>query len=461
MSQAEPMKPRSNGNTLTNVIAAVSATGGLLFGYDTGIISSALLQLTHDFHLSTMSTQIVTAAIIFGAFFGCLGAAPLSDRAGRRRTVMVAAALFLIGTVIVASAHSIAVLILARLMLGLAIGAASQIVPVYIAEVSPPERRGQLVVGFQLAVVFGMTVSFLTGYALRDHSWRLMFGIGMLPALILFVGMVFLPNSPRWLAMQGDIEGARAVLRRVRASDEAADAELQGIIDNHDEQAPWSEIGKPWVRPAVVASVGIALLCQLTGINAVLYYAPMIFAGAGFGEESALLTSIAIGFAMVAATLFGGWAVDAWGRRTLLLRLLPGAVVSLLVLGGMFVFHLTQGVGAWITVVAVVGYTMFNTGSLSVAVWLVGAEVYPLSCRGKGMSLVAGSHWGADFIISLTTLSLVQLLGAGGTFWVFAVVNALAFVFVLRYVPETKGRSLEQLEASLRDGTFAPVAKEA
>ncbi|GAD26213.1 sugar-proton symporter [Gluconobacter thailandicus NBRC 3257] len=286
-----------------------------------------------------------------------------------------------------------------------------------------------------------------------------MFGIGMLPALILFIGMAFLPNSPRWLALKGRTDEALAVLCRVRSSEEAARRELQDIVDNHDEQASWSELAKPWVRPALIASTGIALLCQFTGINAIMYYAPAIFSDAGFGQDSALLTSVAVGLSMVCATIFGGWAVDTWGRRTLILRLLPGAVISLIVLGAMFALHMTSGTGAWITVLAIIGYTVCNTGSLSVAVWLVGAEVYPLSCRGKGMSLVAGSHWGADLIISLTTLSLVQGLGAHMTFWLFALVNAFAVFFVLRYVPETKGQSLEQLERSLRDGTFAPVHK--
>nr|WP_050801449.1 sugar porter family MFS transporter [Gluconobacter morbifer] len=448
-----------SGHALTNFIAAISATGGLLFGYDTGIISAALLQLREQFHLTTMGSEIVTSAIIFGALVGCLGAGGISDRFGRRRTVMIAAALFLGGTLVASFAQSVVMLVLARLVLGLAIGAASQIVPIYIAEISPPARRGRLVVGFQLAVVSGITVSFFAGYFLRESSWRIMFGIGMLPALILFIGMAFLPNSPRWLALKNKKEEALSVLRRVRSSEEEACAELDAILENHDQQAPWSELAKPWVRPALVSSVGIALLCQLTGINAVLYYAPSIFADAGFGQDSALLTSVAVGLGMICATIFGGWAVDNWGRRTLMLRLLPGAVISLAVLGTMFSLHLTSGAGAWITVIAIMAYTIFNTGSLSVAIWLVGAEVYPLSCRGKGMSLVAGSHWGADLLISLTTLSLVEALGAGKTFWLFAVINAFAFWFVLRYVPETKGQSLEELERRLRNGTFAPIAR--
>lgn len=451
---------RPRGHRLTNFIAVIAATGGLLFGYDTGIISAALLQLTPQFQLTTESAEIVTSAVILGALIGCISAAPLSDRLGRRRTIIAAATLFLIGTVIVTFAHSVAVLTFARLILGLAIGASSQIVPIYIAEIAPPERRGSLVVAFQFAIAFGQLISFVTGYLLQDYSWRLMFGLGVIPAVVLFIGMLFLPNSPRWLAMQGEFEQAREVLRSVRHSDAAADRELQDIQDQHDEKAPLSEVFKPWVRPATIAAVGIALLCQLTGINAVMYYAPTIFADAGFGQSSALLTSVAVGVSMVGTVAFGGWAVDAWGRRTLMLRMIPGAVVSLILLGFMFFTGQTHGWGAFVTAAAVVGYVVFNVGSLSVAVWLVGAEVFPLSCRGTGMSLVAASHWGADLIISLTTLSMVKALGAGGTFWLFAAVNALAFFFVLRYVPETRGRSLEQLEASLRDGTFAPIQRE-
>ncbi|MCE2576606.1 sugar porter family MFS transporter [Komagataeibacter sp. FNDCR2] len=444
----------ASGSGIVNLIAAVAATGGLLFGYDTGIISAALLQITRDFALETLGQQIVTSAIVAGALGGCLVAAPLSDRLGRRYMIMFAALVFIIGTLVASLSPSVELLVFARFILGLAVGMCSQIVPVYIAEIAPRETRGQMVVLFQLAVVFGILVSFIAGYLCRNQTWRLMFGLGVVPAVILFVGMSLLPRSPRWLAMKGNLEGAFEVLRRLRRDPAAARTELDTIIAMHDEQAPWSALLQPWVRPAVVASVGVALFCQITGINAVLYYAPTIFAGVGFGQNSALLTSIAIGVAMVLSTAFGSWAVDAWGRRSLLLRLIPGAVISLMVLGLMFAIGSTSGLDTWITAIAVVCYAVFNVGSLSVAVWLVGAEVYPLSCRSKGMSLVAATHWSADLLISLTTLSLVQALGAAGTFWMYAAINLVALVFVWRYVPETRGHSLEKIEASLKAGTF-------
>ncbi|WP_342628049.1 sugar porter family MFS transporter [Nguyenibacter vanlangensis] len=451
---------RSNANLIVDVIAGISAAGGLLFGYDTGIISAALLQIAPQFHLGIAGQQIVTSAIIAGALLGCMGSAPLSDWGGRRRTVMAAACVFIVGTALASLANNVVMLTLARFVLGLAVGAASQIVPLYISELAPAARRGRLVGMFQLAVVSGILVSFITGYVLRHESWRLMFGLGIIPAVVLLLGMAFLPNSPRWLAMRGDFEGARGVLRRVRPTHNMAERELQDIIDAHDRQAPWSELGKPWIRPALVASVGVALLCQLSGINAVLYYAPTIFSGAGFGQGSALLTSVAVGVAMIAATLIGNWAVEAIGRRALMLRLLPGASVALFVLAVLFQSGRTDGLHAWLMVVALLAYAVLNVGSLSVAIWIVGAEVYPLSVRSKGTSLVAASHWGADLLISLTTLSLVQSVGAGGTFLLFGAINALAFLFVLRFVPETRGRSLEEIEASLREGSFArpPIA---
>ena len=443
-----------SGSGIVNLIAGVAATGGLLFGYDTGIISAALLQITPDFALGTLGQQVVTSAIVAGALGGCLVAAPLSDRLGRRYMIMFAALVFIVGTLVAALSPGAVVLVCARFILGLAVGMCSQIVPVYIAEIAPREKRGQMVVLFQLAVVSGILASFIAGYLCRNQSWRLMFGLGIIPAVILFVGMSVLPRSPRWLAMKGNLESAFEVLQRLRRDPQAARRELDTIIAMHDEQAPWSALAQPWVRPAVVASVGVALFCQISGINAVLYYAPTIFAGVGFGQNTALLTSIAIGVAMVVSTAFGSWAVDAWGRRRLLLRLIPGAVISLMVLGTMFAIGSTQGINTWITAAAVVCYGIFNVGSLSVAIWLVGAEVYPLACRSKGMSLVAATHWTADLLISLTTLALVQALGAAGTFWMYAAINLAAFVFVLRYVPETRGHSLEQIETALKGGTF-------
>ncbi|QHI96444.1 sugar porter family MFS transporter [Aristophania vespae] len=454
-----------NTSALTIVIALVAATGGLLFGYDTGIISAALMQLMENFHLSTFNAEIVTSAIIVGALVGAISAGPISDAIGRRPSVLIAAVLFIIGTAAIIFANSMTSLVICRLILGLAIGAATQIVPIYIAEIAPPERRGSLVVAFQLAVGVGQLGSFILGFMIRNHSWRLMFGIGLVPALVLFIGMLCLPNSPRWMALKGRVMEARQVLVRLRSTKKEAEGELKEILaygQGHevDGKKGYAELFSRWVRPALIVGVGVALFCQITGINAVIYYAPTIFADVGFSQSSALLSVIPVGIAMVASIAFGGWAVDAWGRRKTMLYLLPGAIIGLLITGTMFHLGLANhGMGAWVTVFSVMAYTFFNVGSLSVGIWLIGAEVFPLSCRSQGMSLVSATHWSIDLLVSLTTLSMVKLLGAGGVFWLFAAMNFLAFCFVFYFVPETRGVSLEEIERRLRTGTFLSFKK--
>lgn len=444
------------GSTFAGFVAGIAALGGLLFGYDTGIISSALLYISRAFGLGPTGEQLVTSAILVGALVGCMAAGPVSDRLGRRPTVMAAACVFIGGSFAAALAPSTVLLWAARFVLGLAVGAATQIVPVYIAELAPARRRGALVVLFQLAVVSGVTLSYVVGYFLAGAGdWRSMFALGAVPAVILLLGMLPLPESPRWLVLQGRRDAARAVLARLRASEAEVDEELEGIAETARAERGWGELRRRWLRPALVTGVGVAAFCQLTGVNAVVYYAPTIFTDAGFGDAAAILTSVGIGLVMVATTVFGTVMVDRWGRRRLLLRLLPGAALALVALGFAFLGPGPQGPTRWVAVVAIMAYIGFNVGSLSVAIWLIGAEVFPLSVRGKAASLVALTHWSCDLLVSLTTLTLAGALGTAGMFWLYAVVNALAVAFVWRCVPETRGRSLEEIEASLRRGRFA------
>lgn len=448
------------------LVAGIAALGGLLFGYDTGIISAALLFIGESFPISVVGKQVVTGAIVAGALVGCMGAGPLSDRIGRRPTVMVAAIIFMIASVASTLAGSVASLTAARLVLGLAVGAASQIIPVYIAELAPATRRGAMVVMFQLAVVGGILVSTIVGWLLggvrfadgllgQGGDWRLMFLLGVVPAAILFLGMLRLPESPRYLALKGDVAQARAILSGLRPDARAVDEELAAIGETVHVESRWRTLLSGRMRPALIAATGVAMFSQITGTNAVIYYAPTIATNAGFGQNAALLTSLVVGVTIVLTTVFGTWAVDRWGRRTLMLRFLPGAVIGLAAIAIAFAHGAPTGNLRWLAVAGLLGYEVFNVGSISVAIWLVGAEVFPLSVRGKGMSLVALSHWSFDLLVTLTTLSLVQGLGTAVTFWLFAGINLLAWGFVWRFVPETKGRSLEEIEASLHSGTFA------
>jgi MFS transporter, SP family, major inositol transporter len=448
------------GSTFVIFVASIAAMGGLLFGYDTGIISAALLFVGHDLSphaapLDNLAKQLITSAIVAGALVGSMAAGPISDKIGRRLVIVFAAIIFIVGSITAAASISIDMLVISRLVLGLAIGATSQIVPVYIAELAPAARRGGLVVLFQLAVVGGILVSSIVGWLLGSTgSWRLMFLLGIAPAAILLIGLFWLPESPRFQSLNGNREGAKHTLLRLRRSAAEVETELGDIEETVHAERGWRELFQPRLRPAIIAGMGVAMFSQITGTNAVIYYAPTILRAAGFGENAALLTSLAVGVTIVATTIFGIWAVDHWGRRKLMLRFLPLAVLSLLVLGAAFAGGTPHGLMRWLAVGGLLGNEIFNVGSISVAIWLVGSEVFPLGVRGKGMSMVALSHWTFDLLISLTTLSLVSALGTAGTFWLFGLVNLLAVGFVWRFVPETRGRTLERIEADLQSGRF-------
>ncbi|UPG88105.1 sugar porter family MFS transporter [Luteibacter aegosomaticola] len=442
-------------------IAVIAALGGLLFGYDTGVIGVALLGLGRQFALDDTTKQLVTGAIIFGALFGCLATGPFSDRLGRRRMVIFVGVLFAAGSIASAFAPSVGWLIAARFLLGLSAGSSTQIIPVYIAEVSPSKHRGKMVTLFQFMVVFGITVAYFTGFVLGEH-WRWMFGLGVVPAIILLGGMAYLPESPRWLVAEKRIDEAMKVLERVRGSAAAARAEI-AEIETVAEQEPtgsWKDITKPWIRPAVVVGAGISMFSQITGNNALIYYAPTILTKAGFSDEAAVLGTGASTVLVVIMTVIGSFLVDRFGRRTYLLWMIPGSIVALVVMGFMFLGAGPQNdFSRWLAVACLAAYMMLNCGSFGVCIWLINSEVYPLFVRGKGASVGAFSHWTFDLLVTLSTLSLVTWLGAAHTFWLYAVISVFALAFVYFLVPETAGKSLEEIEHELREHRFYPFQK--
>ncbi len=450
-------RPVAQQRQLVLWIAVIAALGGLLFGYDTGIVGVALLGLGRQFALDDSLKQFVTAAIIFGALFGCLGTGPLSDRFGRRRMVIVVGLVFAIGSVCSALSPSVAVLIVSRFILGLSAGSATQIVPVYIAEVAPPEHRGKLVTLFQFMVVFGITVAYFTGFALGEH-WRWMFALGVVPAVVLLTGMVLLPESPRWLLVKGRERDALAVLERVRGNPAQARAELEeirGVAEQPGGQ--WRDLAKPWIRPAVIVGASISMFSQITGNNALIYYAPTILTHAGFSDRAAVLGTGASTLLVVVMTVVGSFLVDRIGRRTFLLWTIPGSIVALLLMGYLFLgAGPTNDVSRILVVVCLAAYLMLNCGGFGVCIWLINSEVYPLFVRGKGASLGAFSHWFFDLLVTLTTLSLVSALGPAYTFWLYAAISVGALVFIWFLVPETRGKTLERIEHDLRDRRFYP-----
>jgi sugar porter (SP) family MFS transporter len=306
-------------------------------------------------------------------------------------------------------------------------------------------------------VVVGILVSFVASYAfISTEGWRWMFALGVVPAVILLGGMLFLPETPRWLMRRGMVDAARSVLRRVRRDDEDIEGEITAIREvESQEEATWRELLSPWVRPALVVGCGIAMFSQITGVNAIIYYSPTILSAVGFEESVAILTSVGVGVVLVVMTVLGMLLVDRVGRRRLLLFMIPGIVLSLAILGLAFLSPNITGATSWVVVICILAYIAFNGGSLSVVVWLIGSEIFPLDIRGSAMSLAALCVWIFDLVVSLTALSLIEAIGRTGTFWLYALISIAAWAFVYFLVPETKGRSLEEIEAALlQEGNF-------
>jgi MFS transporter, SP family, galactose:H+ symporter len=434
-------------------IAFTAALCGLLFGYDTAVISGALLFLKNDFALSPLAQGLVASAVLAGAAPAAGFSGALVDRFGRKRLVIAVSILFFIASLATALAPTIAWLIAGRILVGVAIGICSYVGPLYISEIAPAERRGALVSLNQLLITVGILVSYLVDYLLAGgEHWRWMFAAAALPAAMLGVGMVFMPESPRWLVLQGRYAEAKEILLRVRSGERAVNEEL-GIVESvtiEKETAKtdnrWSTILDPRYRTAVILGIGLAIFQQVTGINTIIYYAPTIFQLAGFGSAAqSILATAGVGAVNVLMTVVSLRLLDRVGRRPLLLTGIAGMIVSLGILG--FVFHFrNQSVAfAWMAVVSVMLYVGSFAISLGPIFWLLISEIYPLQVRGAAMGVATMANWGSNLIVALTFLTLVQQMGPANAFWLYGLISIGSFVFSYRLVPETKGRTLEEI----------------
>ena len=443
-----------------NTAAAITATGGLLFGYDTGVISGALLFIRQDFApLSPFLEGIIVSFLLVGAVVGALSGGPLSDRVGRRPTTLLAAVIFGVGALAVAFAPSVGFIIFGRFLLGLGVGLASMIVPLYIAEIAPADRRGALVSLNQLMITIGILLSYIVGVIFAPiEGWRYMFGVALVPALILGIGMFMLPESPRWLFEHGQMDKARAVLGRSRSPEEV-DLELREMdeikrLEQEQARVSYKELLAPYIRPALVIGIGLAIFQQITGINTVIYYAPTILQGVGFTEGGAIAaTALGVGVVNVGFTILAVRIIDRVGRRPLLIIGLIGMVVSLILLGVVFSLESTSGAAGLLATVCLGLYIASFAISLGPVFWLMISEIYPLRIRGTAMSVASIANWGSNFLVALTFPILLAALGGAGSFWLFAVLGIVAWIFVYFRVPESKGRSLEEIEASFRGTT--------
>lgn len=452
------------------VVLAVVVVAGLLFGYDQGVISGALDGIKRHFTLSSILVEVVTSWVTLGALIGSLLGGYLADLYGRRRAVLIAGLLFIVGALLQALAPDVSLLVIGRLVVGFGVGVAAVAAPLYGAELAPAAHRGRFVSAYQLAITIGIFLAYLVNAGLAaSDSWRWMLGVSVVPGvLLMLVGMLGV-ESPRWLVKAGRRDEARAILAKVGGGDTAGRlAEIEHTLDEEKGAATWREVFNPaWRKPLVIA-LGLAIFQQITGINAIIYYANQIFAAAGFSTPASqtMATTWAVGGVNVAATFIAIAFIDKAGRRPLLLAGLVGMGLALLVVGFAFLSIDGQAANAAgsgpttagiVTLVALVVFIVSFAFSLGPVTWTVINEIFPGRVRGRAVAVATAVNWGSAFLVSQFFLTLIEAIGTSTTFWLFAFFCLAGWIWVFRTVPETKGRSLEEIERSWT-GRAAPAS---
>ncbi|GGI00446.1 MULTISPECIES: sugar porter family MFS transporter [Mammaliicoccus] len=442
-------------NYRTKLIFFLGALGGLLYGYDTGVISGALLFIKNDIPLTHITEGLVVSSMLVGAIFGSGASGPLSDKLGRRKLVFIISIVFIIGALILSFAQSMIVLVIGRFIIGLAVGGSTAIVPVYLSEMAPTDTRGSLSSLNQLMITIGILASYLVNYAFADmEAWRWMVGLAVVPSVILMIGVYFMPESPRWLLEHKSEKAARkvmAITRKQGEIDKEID-EMKEII--HISESTWTVLKSIWLRPVLVIGCIFALLQQIIGINAIIYYAPTIFSQAGLGDATAILGTVGIGSVNVIVTIFAIMIMDKIDRKKLLITGNIGMVSSLLIMATLvWTIGLDSTVGAWIIVACLTMFIVFFAFTWGPILWIVLPELFPMRARGAAtgiatLSLSIGSLLVAQFFPMLTSV-----MGIEQVFLIFAVIGIFAMIFVIKYLPETRGRSLEEIEVDLRNRT--------
>ena len=449
-------------------LTVISTLGGLLFGYDTGVISGALLYMQDSLNMSPVEEAMVVSALLFpGAALGALSGGRLADTLGRRGTLLVCALLFLVGALGCAVAPTVGFMVVARVILGLGVGAAAVTCPLYLAEMAPAHLRGRMVTINELMIVTGQMLAFAIN-ALLDtlihdpEVWRLMLGVASIPAIALLIGMLVLPESPRWFAIRERFADSRRILDLSRSPEEA-DVEYKEIVAaattaKSERSHAWRDLkDNPWMRKLLWIGIGLAVVQQATGINTVNYYAPSILERSGLGVSASLVATVAVGVTSVLMTILGIYLLGFVGRRRMLVIGFSGVVASQAILA--VVFTLPQSdVVSYTILAAMMLFVAFVQCFIGTCVWLLLSEIFPMAIRGFAMGIAVFALWTVNAAISFLFPILVVALGSTGTFVVFAVVNLASLVFVSRFVPETKGQSLEELEVHFRTGSLPVIA---
>ncbi|MGB9096936.1 sugar porter family MFS transporter [Erwinia sp.] len=465
-SRASGPNSQTPTEPFVKIIAVVATLGGLLFGYDTGVISGALLFMGNELHLTPFTTGLVTSSLLFGAAFGALFAGHFAAQAGRKKIIIILAVLFAIGAAGTALAPDVHWMIFFRLVLGVAVGGASATVPVYIAEIAPANKRGQLVTLQELMIVSGQMLAYISNAGFNaawggETTWRWMLAVATIPAVALWFGMMFMPDTPRWYAMKGRLAEARKVLERTRAKGDVEweMTEIEETLSEDENKAKPSlrELKKPWLFKLFLIGVGIAVIQQTSGVNTIMYYAPTMLKAVGMSTDSALFATIANGAISVLMTFVGIWLLGKIGRRTMIKIGQFGCTASLLFIGCVTYFMPETINGqvdvlrGYMVLLGMLMFLSFQQGALSPVTWLLLSEIFPTRLRGIFMGGAVFAMWIANFMISMAFPLLLASVGLAGAFFIFAFIGLFGAVFVMKCVPETRNRSLEQIEHYLHD----------
>lgn len=463
---------KTDNDKKIRLITLVSTIGGLCFGYDTGVISGALIFMKNDLGLTPLQEGLVTSFLLFGAAIGSVGGGWLSDRQGRRKNILWVAVIFIFGALGTAVAWDMSSMIIARFILGLAVGCASVTVPIYISELARPAQRERLVTVNELMIVTGqflaysVNASIVNFYPDMSHNWRLMLAIPALPGALLWIGMLVMPESPRFFVRKGQIDKAVAVLKTIRRPEEV-EQEIRDIQQvsqigiNHGRFV--DELKRKWVLQLILIGLMIVLATRVTGVNTIMYYAPTVLKATGLGDAAAVTGAVANGVVSILATLLGMLLIGRHSRRKMFFTGQIGVTLSLVLIGLSFklFFHMetVDGVSglhanftgaSYIILALMLMFLTFMQGWIAPVFWLMLAEIYPLRMRGLGMGFAVFGLWIFDFIIQSIFPILLNSYGGGMTFGFFAVTNVIMLILLVKFLPETRGLTLEKIEQKFR-----------
>jgi MFS transporter, SP family, major inositol transporter len=455
-----PDRPGPHSRRL-GLVAVIATFGGLLFGYDTGVINGALEPMSKQLSLTPFQVGVVAAILLLGAAVGAAVGGKLSDALGRRRMILMLAVIFFVGTMGCVLSPNYEVLAFFRFVLGLAVGGASVTVPVYLAEISPYERRGSLVTRNEFMIVFGQFLAFVINAIIFQiwgelpGVWRYMLLVAALPAIALFVGMLRMPESPRWLVHKERDQDALEVLKQVR-SPERAEAELAEVHhlaeeEEQEQMGGLADLAVPWIRRLLIIGIGLAIVQQLTGINSIMYYGTRLLGEAGFSANAAIILNILNGVASVSGITVALLVMNRINRRTMLLFGYFGIMTAHLLIGLSSLLLAPGFFRAYMILLFVILFVFIMQGTAGPLVWLMLSEIFPLEMRGFAIGISVLILWITNFFVGLFFPSVVAAFGISATFFIFAVIGALSLVFIWTMVPETRGRTLEQLEEQFRE----------